>query len=354
MRMLVAAQNFVGGLPDLVMRDGLVLDGKRNRLARDEYLERLDFYDRYAPDASDGPSFFDGMPTCAPAHQVLGSRPFDDGEQVLLRFPSRYQVKNPALAPAVAALEENQSCYALLWRHDPRATRPLVLCVHGFQMGTPRRAMSMFKVRKLFSMGLDVALFFLPHHWRRAPQPRAARKQNFVNLHDVPLTIEALGQTAHDLRSMTLLLRALGFSKQALIGASLGGYAVALHAVVDDSPDCVFAVVPSLRLDKTLQPRALKLGFFVDEAVRRATTRALAVVAPANYVPRMPPDDIGVVFHQGDRLTEAAYVREWVERWGIENVTSIPGGHWAVFDSRARGRAWYGWLERYGFRGPPS
>lgn len=356
--MLERAQNVVGGIPDLIMRDGLLFDGKKNALGRDEYLERLAYYDRYGRGPS--PRFFAPMPTTPPTHRVLGTRSFQvdgpainaQGEQVLITYPSGYEVKQPALEPTVAAYPENKDCYTLLWQHDARKPRPLVLCVHGFQMGTPKRAMSLFKVQKLFAMGLDVALFFLPHHWKRAPNPKDVRKQNFINPHDVPLTIEALGQTTHDLRSTTLLLTELGFEKQALIGASLGGYAVSLYSLIDDSPDCIFAVVPAVRFDQTLQPRGWKLGFRVDDEVREKTTRALHVVAPASYTPKMNVDNIGVVFHQGDRLTGATYVQEWVERWGIKNVTSIPGGHWATFDSKARGKAWYGWLERYGFVGP--
>lgn len=177
--MLERAQNVVGGIPDLIMRDGLLFDGKKNALGRDEYLERLAFYEKYRSDSA--PLFFDPIPTTAPTHRVLGTRPFDvegpadsaHGEQVLLTYPSRYDVKQPALE----------------------------------------------------------------------------------------------------------------------------------------------------------------------------------IVAPVTYRPKMNVDDIGVVYHQGDRLTGATYVRDWVERWGIKNVTPIPGGHWATFDHKARGKAWYGWLKRYGFVG---
>lgn len=347
--MLERLQNRIGGLPDLLLRDGLLLDGKRNRLTRDAYLERLSFY----ADASlrENRRFFQGMPTAAPTRTVMAERPFHGGEELLFRYPSAYTAVNPALRDEVFTYRQNRDGYLFLWRHDARRPRPLVLCVHGFQMGEPRRAMELFRVAKLFRGGLDVALFVQPHHWRRAAQPRNPFAQNFINPHNVPLTIEALGQAVWDLRSACRLLEDLGYADIGLIGASLGGYVSALYAALDASPAFVFVAVPALRLDRTLQPRAHKLGFRVDDRLRGLTREALRVVAAAEYTPRIPAENIGVVYHAGDRLTDVEYTREWVARWRIPSVTALNGGHWAVFDGKARGRAWYAWLNRFGFTG---
>lgn len=345
--MLGRLQNRIGGLPDLLLRDGLLLDGRRNRLTREAYRERLSFY----ADASlrENRRFFKGLPTGAPARTIVAERPFHGGEELLFRYPSAYTAVNPALRDEVSAFRQNRDGYLFLWRHDARRPRPVVLCVHGFQMGEPRRAMNLFRVSKLFRAGLDVALFVQPHHWRRAEHPRNPFAQNFINPHDVPLTIEALGQAVWDLRSACRLLEDLGYADIGLIGASLGGYVSALYAALDASPAFVFVAVPALRLDRTLQPRAHKLGFRVDERLRRLTREALRVVAAAEYAPRIPVENIGVVYHAGDRITDVEYTREWVARWRIPNVTALNGGHWAVFDGKARGRAWYAWLNRFGF-----
>lgn len=329
------------------MRDGLLVDGKRNRLSRDAYLERLSFYadERLRRDRR----LFAALPEKAPAHTVVWERPFLGGEELLLRYPSAYEALNPAMRDAVAAFTQNRDGYLFLWRHEAKRPRPLVLCVHGFQMGEPKRAMNLFRVAKLFGAGLDVALFIQPHHWRRAEHPRNPFGQTFINPHDVPLTIEALGQAVCDLRSAYRLLESLGYARIGLIGASLGGYVNALYAAADAAPAFVFSAVPALRLDRTLAPRAFKLGFRVDEELRRTTREALRVAAPAEYAPRLAPSDIGVVYHAGDKIADVDYTREWVARWKIENVTVLSGGHWAVFDGKARGRAWYAWLARYGF-----
>ena len=132
-------------------------------------------------------------------------------------------------------------------------------------------------------------------------------------------------------------------------GASLGGYSCALHAVVDDSAESIYLAVPSVRMDYTLKPRSFKLGFPIDDEIRGVTARALDLVAPANYSPKMRTGDICVVFHEADRIADADHTREWIARWGIEHQTPLHGGHWAVFDRKARGRVWYAWLKRYGY-----
>lgn len=345
--MLAGLLNLIGAAPDLLLRDGLLLDGRRNRLPRDAYLARLLPYEdgRHRRDRA----FFARMPRQAPEHRVVERRPFGGGEELLFCYPSSYAPFNPAMTAELAAFERNREGYLFLFRHEARRPRPLVLCVHGFQMGDPEQAKRLFRIPRLFGLELDVALFIQPHHWRRAEHPRNPFRQAFINPHDVPLTIEALGQSVHDLRASYLLLEELGYARIALVGASLGGYACALYATVDDSASSVFVAVPALRLDRPLTPRRMKLGFPIDEEVRRATSRALELVAPANYTPAMSVDDICVVYHEGDRIADAAYTREWIERWMIPHRTALRGGHWAVFDRRARGRAWYGWLKQSGY-----
>lgn len=344
---LAGLKNLIGAAPDLLLRDGLLLDGRRNRLSRREYLSRLELYgdDRSLRERR----FFENLPRSAPEHRVESRRPFEGGEELLFRYASSYVPFHPAMAAEVAAFERNRQGYLFLFRHDERRPRPLVLCAHGFQMGEPEQAKRLFRIQTLFGLGVDVALFIQPHHWRRADHPRNPLRQTFIHPHDVPLTIEAVGQALHDLRSSYLLLERLGHARIALVGASLGGYACALHATADDSAECAFVAVPALRLNRTLTPRRWKLGFPIDDEVREKTRRALELVAPASYAPKMAAKDICVVYHEADRIADADYTREWIARWGIENQTALHGGHWAAFDRKARGRAWYAWLRRYGY-----
>jgi hypothetical protein len=337
--------NQVGAIPDRLVGLGFRAERKTRDVARDDYLEELAFYARLA---NAGGEFFT-LPTAAPAFTTVSTRPFDDGEQVTLRYASSYRPRHPAVAARLDAHANNRDGYLLLWRH-PRADgappRPLVLCVHGFRMGHPKRAMAMFRIRRLYAMGMDVALFIQPHHWKRASH---RVRQHFVNAEDVPLTIENVGQQVYDLHSCWLGLVAMGYSRIGLIGGSLGGLAVTLYATLNAAPAFIFSVVPVIRFDAWLDPAKSTLPFGRDNLVREQTFRALDLIDPTPRTPRIDLDHLAVVYHTGDKINEAGDTRRWAERWQVRHVTALPGGHWVVFDGKARGRAWYGWLEKHGF-----
>jgi pimeloyl-ACP methyl ester carboxylesterase len=333
--------NTFGGLPDRLMRSipNFVLE--KNRGAREEYLEQLAFYDieKWSPEKRP----FLRLPDTPPPFQI-GAGSVDGFETI--KYPSRYEPANPALADEYRRHAANLDSYLALWRSRPDSRRPLVLCIHGFLMGQPRRAEAMFKVRSLLARGLDVALYVQPFHWKRAGRDW---RQLFINRNDAPLTIETIAQDIHDLHAAVLLLRNMGYEKIGAIGASLGGYAAALYAAAGPAVDFIFTVVPAIDLSAYLQPRAGGFSFKIDDLVRRHTRRALEVVSPLTYFPRYDVNKMALVMHGGDKICDPRFTRQWVERWKIPNVVEVVGGHWLYFDHRVRGKTWYGWLERMGF-----
>jgi pimeloyl-ACP methyl ester carboxylesterase len=334
--------NLAGGLPDLLMKrvPGFLVE--KNRLPRDEYLERLAFYGRAG---EDGAGLL-RLPADAPEAEVTGSRPFLTGRAEIIRYPSRYRPLNPELQRDLDLHPENASGWLHLWRHEPEGQRPLALCVHGFRMGLPRRAEAMFRVKRLFELGLDTALCVLPLHWRRAPDPR---KLYFLNPANLPLAVECFGQSIHDLHSAVLLLNGMGYGRIGVIGASLGGYVSALYATTAATADFIFMVVPAFDLWSTLKPRADLLGFPVDEEVTELSRKALDLASPLKKTPIFDPARISVVAHGGDRLCEVGHTRAWIEKAGVSNYVEVVGGHWLYFDHNARGDAWYGWLGKMGY-----
>jgi len=333
--------NFVGGLVDraMVRIPDFMLD--ENPLGRDEYMERLAFYADW-----DGSRPFFNTPATPPEAVVIESRPFGEGRRDLLRFASRFTPNNPAMRLDMTRDENNQSAYLHLWRHGDDTRRPLVLCVHGFGMAGPGRAERMFKIAKLFEQGMDVALYHLPHHWRRSASPP---NNPFLRPQDVPFTIEEWVRNVHDLHSSVLLLRELGYARVGLIGASLGGLTAALYATTEPLVEFMFLVVPATNLESFLAPRASRMAFAPDGALATATRAALCRIAPASYRPRIDVDRIAVVAHEGDRICPEHYTRDLVARWDLEHYTRVVGGHWVYLDRKTRGRTWYGWLERHGF-----
>lgn len=340
--------NELGSLPDRLMNIGFRAERRRRAVDADCWREELAFYDQ--ADFRAGKAFFQD-PAAAPPLTLLARRPWGgDGEERLYTYPSRYVPRQLSVRPRLFAHTANRTGYLFLWRHHAQAQpRPLVLCVHGFRMGRPARAMAMFRVQRLYAMGMDVALFIQPHHWRRASP---GLRQDFIIGEDLPLTLENFGQQQHDLQSCLLALQDLGYPRIGLVGGSLGGLAVTLLATRTAAPAFVFSVVPAIRLDTHLDPAHARLPFAVDEDMRRAAFRALDLVDPCFYQPRLDLDHLAVVYHKGDRINDAAATAQWVRAWQVRHVTALAGGHWLVLDRKARGAAWYGWLAAHGFCAP--
>jgi hypothetical protein len=134
-----------------------------------------------------------------------------------------------------------------------------------------------------------------------------------------------------------------------MVGASLGGLTTALYATRPSPVDFMFLVVPAADLTEVLAPRASRMGFPNDAEIESATRSAVRLITPARHTPHFDVSRIAVVAHQGDLICPVPYTRELVQRWRIEHYDEVVGGHWLVLDRKARGRAWYGWLERSGF-----
>lgn len=339
--------NEIGAVPDRLMNLAFLVERRHRQVTREAYEAELDFYAQ--PSFREQKQFF-SLPDAAPSLEVVTRRDYHGGTETLYRYSSDYSPRNPGVTPRFLAHVPNRSGYLFVWNHPRPANsapqRPLVLCVHGFRMGHPRRAKAMFKVRKLFEMGMDVALFIQPHHWKRADDDV---RQHFFNGEDLPLTLENVGQAVHDLHACYLALQQRGYGRIGLIGGSLGGLVVTLYATLTDDPEFVFSVVPAIRIDGHLDPARSKLSFPVDETVRQKSFRALDLIDPSFYRCKLDKEHFGVVYHRGDRINDARPTEKWVQDWQMPHVWSLPGGHWVVFDSKLRGQAWYGWLHQHGF-----
>ena len=341
--MLKDALNYLGGMPDRLFQRHPEFMLQKNPLSKEEYLGRLRFYD--TPEVKEE---FLHLPDDAPDVEKVEERPYRDGTFEAVRYPSRYRPANPAVAPEFDSFERNRNGWLHLWRHGDE--RPLVICVHGFMMGDVKRSYRMFKIDSLYKKGVDVALFNLPHHGRRAQN---RDEQHLLMPQNAPLTVEGFGQAVHDLHSAVLLLKEhMGYTKSGIIGASMGGFTSLLYATLSAPVEFMFLPVPAVTLYRSMSPRDGLFSFSLDDEVRKATRQALDLVTPLKHTPLYDTDRICVVAHQGDRICPYGHIRELVDKWGIENFVSLVGGHWLYLDRSARGRAWYGWLDRFGFLQP--
>lgn len=340
-----ALVNLIGSIPDRILRELYFRTAAPNPDSRGEVLEELDFYAADKWPVKKRPFF--SIPADAPDKQSLYRRPIEGGEEELYTYPSRYEVHNPEVSSEFYSHKENLTGYLRIWRHDPIERRPLVFCVHGYMMGDPAMARRLFGMDRMFNSGLDVALYTQPHHWRRA-MPSQFRNPMFCAA-NVPVSLERLGQTIHDLHSCTLLLREMGWDRIGMVGASLGGLTCALYATQPIDVDFLFIAVPLIGVERLFEPEKAHYRFPIDKELREKIVRASLLGTASHYKPAYDLDKIQVIAHEGDQLCRIEPIEKWVREWGIAQYTKIPGGHDLYLDRRIRGTLWRECLRKAGY-----
>ena len=313
------------------------------------YSRELDYY--HAMGYVDEPATFFSRPEEKPAYHIESQAPYHGGACQVISFPSGFTPRNPFIRPRYVSFSENRTGYLVRWVHGDRP-RPTVMCVHGFMMGEPREAERMFKIRKLFDLGLDAALCVLPFHWKRIAGPRSARRI-YLTPGDAAFTNECIAQSVFDLDNAFLILNNQGVKDIGMVGASLGGYVTGVYACLREHLRFAALMVPALSFLKPLGPdRFLKRAPY-DDTWRAQVQRAADFHSPLNLIPRIPPGNILVVASRGDRVCPFDLVEDLERRWRLSRCHFRTGGHWLVFDS-LRGHAWYGFLHAAGFINGPQ
>lgn len=309
------------------------------------YGQQLDFY--IDNGFTQSPQTFFTLPDKAPAYRLAEKKPYHQGEIQVWTFPSGYETRNPLLRDRYNAYSNNRTGYLIRWTHGgvPRNT---VLCLHGFMLGEPRQAARMFKVKRLFERGLDVALFIAPFHWRRSPDNKMLRGI-FLQPDNVTMTCECFGQAMHDLQSALLILEDLGVEKIGLIGASLGGYNAALFTCLSERPAFTAMMVPAVNFSAPFGPDSVKLPFPVTPALQKKIRQVWEFHSPVNMRPRLPAEKIMIIASRGDKLCPFEHTRSLCEAWKLTNCHFLTGGHWLIFNNQKRGEEWYRFLEQNGF-----
>jgi hypothetical protein len=343
--------NGIGGMADdlfLMLPKLLKPFAPKRNIDRKTYKAQVDFY--FVQGYVDQPETFFQFPEDLPAYRVLSESAFLDGSRREIGFPSGYRPRNPMIADYFFAFPENRTARMVLWSHGDAGRKTLV-CLHGYMLGEPDQAEKMFKVKTLFQMGLDVALFITPFHWRRAPADKM-RRGMFLQPDDVVMTCECFGQAMHDLTSCVDVLKDMGAGDIGVIGASLGGYNAALFSCLTDRIAFAALMVPAVKFSGDFSPAAANLPFPVDDAFLERLNRLWTLHCPLNFYPKISKNRILVVASRGDKLCPFVHVRDLCEKWGWPNHVFMTGGHWLVANAGERGRAWYRFLAAMGFIDP--
>jgi pimeloyl-ACP methyl ester carboxylesterase len=221
-----------------------------------------------------------------------------------------------------------------------------VVCLHGWGGGPYWIEEHAFPIERWLARGLDVLLFQLPFHGRRAPRPAPGQIGGSGALFpspDLQRTNEAFGQAIHDLRSLAAALRQRGAPALGAIGMSLGGYVTALWASLDGDLAFAVPIIPAVVMADLMwrqggdgPTRRLAEQAGMDRDVVAAV---LAVHAPLTRPVRLPDDRLLIVAGRGDRITGPAHAEALWHHWRHPDIVWFPGGHLAQFGRATAFRA---------------
>jgi alpha-beta hydrolase superfamily lysophospholipase len=253
------------------------------------------------------------------------------GEIVDLKWASAFEPRWPALRDDYLSYAPNRNAYARVFRHaEPR---PVLFCIHGYRGGHLFIEERAFAVRWLYKIGLDVVLFDLPFHGRRARAPGARRGGPDAPVWpsvNVGRTNEGFAHAIYDLRALIAYLRARDPSRPiAVAGMSLGGYTTSLLATVEPlafaAPIIPVASFPDLLWahgeGRPERARAERDGITVE-----MLREAMAVHTPLLRAPKTPPERVLVISADGDRIAPPDHAARLARHFGAEELRLV-GGH---------------------------
>jgi hypothetical protein len=221
----------------------------------------------------------------------------------------------------------NRKAHAWLLEH-PGPSRPWVVCIPGYRMGSPAVDFTGFRTRWLhLELGLNVAIPVLPLHGPRSVGRRGG--DGFLS-GDFIDTLHAQAQAVWDSRRLVGWLRQQRAPAVGVHGVSLGGYTAALLAELEDELDCAILGNPAadfLRLMRSHVPSAIlqaldKLGFSFEPV-----ETLLRVVSPLVLPPRVAHERRYVYAAVADRLATPDHARDLWHHWDCPNLTWYEGSH---------------------------
>ncbi|MCB0358242.1 MAG: alpha/beta hydrolase family protein [Bdellovibrionales bacterium] len=287
------------------------------------------------PGLAEHPERFFREPLGAPLVTVSRPHTLSRGEIFDIEFHSSYQPAYEPFREEFYSYRENQKVHARVWRHPPGEALGQVVAIHGWFMGDQRLNAVALLPGFFFRLGLDVVLYELPYHGHRMPEGLPSDTVLFPSAH-IPRTNEAMGQAIYDLRLIAEWLRTESSLPIGVVGMSLGGYAAALWASLDEL-DFVIPVVPLVSMAE-LAWSSLNHCAEQEEKIckRLLSTTTLAelkqiyrVHCPLSYEPRVSHDRRMIVAGLADSIIPPAQPEALIEHWGEPETIWFPGGHLA-------------------------
>ncbi len=221
----------------------------------------------------------------------------------------------------------NRTAHAWVLRHED-AERPWLMCIHGYQMGSPLIDLTAFRAGRLHHrLGLNLVLPVLPLHGPR--KIGRISGDGFLG-GDVLDSIHAEAQAMWDLRRLLAWVRAQGGARVGVHGLSLGGYNTALLASLDDGLACAIPGIPATDFTRLTwrhgPPMQLRLAEH-HGLVHDLAAEVTQVVSPLALEPRVPFERRTIFGAVADLLVPADQVRDLWRHWDRPRMVWYQGGH---------------------------
>ena len=232
------------------------------------------------------------------------------------------------------AFEANRTASAVVVSHDD-GPRPWVIAVHGFCMGFPFMDFRGLNVARMHrEVGMNVAVATLPLH--------GSRRSTFISgepflSFELMNAVHGLTQTAWDIRRLIHWVAEQGATSITLYGVSLGAYAAALLAGLDDRFDAVVAGVPVSDFPGLFHhhsPQHVRARAIEHEVMGSAAENVFRVVSPFSFEPKVPQERRYIFAGYGDRLALPEQAQQLWEHWDRPRISWYSGNHVGYLWSR--------------------
>ncbi len=225
------------------------------------------------------------------------------------------------------AFEPNRTASAVILRHAG-GPRPWVIAVHGFCMGFPFMDFQGLQASRLHrELGMNVAMPVLPLHGpRRVTLVSGEPLLSFELMN----AVHGLSQAVWDIRRLIQLVREQGATSISLYGVSLGAYAAALLAGIEDDVDAVVAGIPVSDFPALFHrhsPRNIQARSIEHKIMGGAAELVYRVVSPLAFTPKVPFDQRFIFAGYGDRLATPEQAQRLWEHWGQPRISWYSGNH---------------------------
>ena len=236
----------------------------------------------------------------------------------------------PEVAARYRRTIENSVAATRLFSRD--VPRPVVVILHGYMSGSLSFEQRVWPISWFDRRGLDVALFVLPFHGRRA-DPRRRGAPEFPG-RDPRFANEGFRQAVFDLRGLVGYLRASGHPAVGLLGMSLGGYTAALTATLEPALDFVIPMIPLASLsDFAREQGVLSASPEVAAREQALLDQVHRLVSPLAAPSLVPPERVLVIGARADRITPISHAKRLANHFGAPLFT-WEGGHLLQFGRR--------------------